>query len=88
LYTLLYDTKFIMSMIRIIAYLLINNNKLVPTKCILEYYKYLIHHVVVDGKIIRCIMDVSSMRSRSGISDNFIVKKKVRFRLSIKWKES
>lgn len=45
-----------------------------------------IDHVVVDSRI-RCIMDVRSMRGSSGISDNFIVKSKVRFRLPIKWKE-
>jgi len=32
-------------------------------------------------------MDVRSMRGSSGISDHFIVKTKVRLRLSIKWKE-
>lgn len=46
-----------------------------------------IDHVAVDGRIKRCIMDVRSMRGSSGISNHFIVKTKVRFRLSIKWKE-
>jgi len=46
-----------------------------------------IDHVVVDDRIKRCIMDVRSMRGSSGISDHFMVKTKVRFRISIKWKE-
>lgn len=33
------------------------------------------------------MMDLRSMRGSSGISDHFIVKTKVRFRLSIEWKE-
>jgi len=46
-----------------------------------------IYYVIVDGRIKIYIMDVRSMRGSSGISDHFIVKTKVRFRLSIKWKE-
>ncbi|KAL4103804.1 hypothetical protein QTP88_019139 [Uroleucon formosanum] len=46
-----------------------------------------IDHVAVDGRFKRCIMDVRSMRGSSGISDHFMVKTKVRLRLSIKWKE-
>ncbi|XP_008178185.1 craniofacial development protein 2-like [Acyrthosiphon pisum] len=46
-----------------------------------------IDHIVVDGRFKRCIMDVRSMRGSSGISDHFMVKTKVRLRLSIKWKE-
>jgi len=46
-----------------------------------------IDHVAVGGRIKRCIMDVRSMRGSSGISDHFILKTKVRFRLSIKWKD-
>lgn len=45
-----------------------------------------IDHVVVDGRFKRCIMDVRSMRGSSEISDHFMVKTKVRLRLSIKWK--
>lgn len=46
-----------------------------------------IDHVVVDGRIKRCKMDVRCMRGSSGISEHFIVKTKIRFRLSINWKE-
>lgn len=46
-----------------------------------------IDHVAVDGRIKRCTMDVRSMRGSSRISDHFIVKTKVRFRISIKWKD-
>ncbi|KAL4141595.1 hypothetical protein QTP88_004211 [Uroleucon formosanum] len=46
-----------------------------------------IDHIVVDDRFKRCILDVRSMRCSSGISDHFMVKTKVRLRLSIKWKE-
>lgn len=43
-----------------------------------------IDRVVVHSRIKICIMDVRSIRGNSGISDHFIEKTKVRFRLSIK----
>jgi len=45
-----------------------------------------IDHVIVNKWIMRCIMDVWSMRGSSDMSDHFIVKAKIKLRLSVEWR--
>lgn len=44
-----------------------------------------IEHVIVDKRIKICIIDFWSMRGSSAISDHFIVRAKIKLRLSVEW---
>jgi len=46
-----------------------------------------IDHVVVDRRFKRCVMDVRSMRGSSAMSDHFIVRAKIKLRLSVEWRK-
>jgi len=45
-----------------------------------------IDHIIVDKRIKRCIMDVRSMRGSSGMSAHFIIRAKIKLRLSVEWR--
>lgn len=45
-----------------------------------------IDHVIVNRRIKKCIMDVQSMRGSSAMSDHFIVRAKIKLRLSVEWR--
>jgi hypothetical protein len=45
-----------------------------------------IDHVIVDKWIKRCITDVRSMNGSSAMSDHFIVRAKIKLRLSVEWR--
>jgi len=46
-----------------------------------------IDHVIVDRRFKRCVMDIRSMRGSSAMSDHFIVRAKIKLRLSVDWRK-
>lgn len=50
--------------------------------------KYQIVYVIIDRRFKRCIMDVRSMRGSSAMSDHFIVRAKIKLRLSVEWRRN
>ncbi|XP_060881722.1 craniofacial development protein 2-like [Metopolophium dirhodum] len=46
-----------------------------------------IDHVAVDRRFKKCVMDVRSMRGSSAMSDHFIVRAKIKLRLSVEWRK-
>jgi hypothetical protein len=45
-----------------------------------------IDHILVDNRIKSCVKDIRSMRGSSAMSDHFLVKAKITFRISRKWR--
>ena len=62
-----------------------------PKKCIdkkgYSVYKSLRIPGLVDRRFKRCVMDVRSMRGSSAMSDHFIVRAKIKLRLSVEWRK-
>jgi len=46
-----------------------------------------IDHMLVDNRIKSCVKDIRSMRGSSAMSDHFLVKAKIKLRISTKWKK-
>lgn len=46
-----------------------------------------IDYVVMDRRFKKCVMDVRSMRGSSAMSDHFIVRAKIKLRLSVEWRK-
>ncbi|KAL4130807.1 hypothetical protein QTP88_008189 [Uroleucon formosanum] len=47
-----------------------------------------INHVIVDRRFKRYVMDVRSMSGSSAMSDHFIVRAKIKLRLSVEWRKN
>lgn len=45
-----------------------------------------VDHVMIDSRKTRCVLDVQSCSGVSGIPDHFLVRVKMRIRLSISWR--